>query len=111
MNGGLIPNEAAPKQLLQGKIELLLLDDDDPARRTIERMVKKISEMKLKYDQRVEEIRKRNEAQEAATRTQTKWKRDEADLEDEDEEGDDETPEAKRRKDDEGYFSHQKSRS
>ena len=72
MNGGLIPNEEAPKQLLQGKMELLLLDDYDPARRTIERRVKKISEMKLKYDQRVEEIRKRNEAQEAATRTQTK---------------------------------------
>lgn len=110
MNGGLIPNEEAPKQLLQGKMELLLLDDYDPARRTIERRVKKISEMKLKYDQRVEEIRKRNEAQEAATRTQTKRKRDEADLEDEDEEGDDETPESKHGKDDEGYFSNQKKK-
>ena len=106
MNGGLVPNEEAPKQLLQGNMELLLLDDDDPARRTIERRVKKISEMKLKDDQRVEEIRKRNEARETATRAQTKRKRDEADLEDEAEEGNDKTPESQRRKDDEGYFNN-----
>lgn len=109
MNGGLVPNEEAPKQLLQGNMELLLLEDDDPARGTIERRVKKISKMKLKDDQRVEEIRKRNEAQEAAT-NQNKRKRDEADLEYEDEEGDDKTPESKRRKDDEGYFSNQKKK-
>ncbi|PVH83046.1 hypothetical protein DL98DRAFT_617408 [Cadophora sp. DSE1049] len=105
MNGGLAPNEDAAKQLLQGNMELLLLDDDRPARRTISQRVKMISELKLKDDQRIDDIRKRNEAQDAAT-TEVKRKREEAS----DSEEDDETPEAKRQKSDEGYFSNDKKK-
>lgn len=98
MCGGLNPGADAATLLVEGNMELLLLDADDPFIQVtindIQKRAATVAETKLNDDKRVKEIKERNEALDA------KRKREESGSS-----GEEETTDPKRRRVDEGYYS------